>query len=78
MFRDNVTVKKGKQMKVGYKRVSSVEQKFDRQVIEGVEKVFEELVAPVNYRCRWLVICIGVVIFIFNIISLSGLTARES
>ena len=45
MFRDNVTVKKGKQMKVGYKRVSSVEQKFDRQVIEGVEKVFEEKVS---------------------------------
>ena len=29
-------------MIVGYKRVSSVEQKFDRQDLGDIEKVFEE------------------------------------
>ena len=43
-----------------------------------IQKVFEELVAPVNYRLRWIVVCLGLLIFIFNIVSLSGLTARES
>jgi len=32
-------------MKVGYKRVSTVEQKFDRQELGDVEKVFEEKVS---------------------------------
>lgn len=41
-----------------------------------IQKVFEELVAPVSYRLRWIVVCVGLLIFIFNIVSLSGLTAR--
>ena len=32
-------------MKVGYKRVSTVEQKFDRQELGNVERVFEEKVS---------------------------------
>ena len=32
-------------MIVGYKRVSSVEQKFDRQDLGDIEKVFEEKVS---------------------------------
>ena len=35
-------------MIVGYKRVSSVEQKFDRQDLEKIEKVFEEKVSGAN------------------------------
>ena len=35
-------------MIVGYKRVSSVEQKFDRQDLGDIEKVFEEKVSGAN------------------------------
>ncbi len=35
-------------MIVGYKRVSSVEQKFDRQDLGEIEKVFEEKVSGAN------------------------------
>ena len=35
-------------MIVGYKRVSSIEQKFDRQDLGDIEKVFEEKVSSAN------------------------------
>ena len=42
-------------MIVGYKRVSSVEQKFDRQDLGEIEKVFEEKVSGANTEREALV-----------------------
>jgi len=41
-----------------------------------IQKVFEEKVAPFVYRMRWFIVCLGLLLFIFNIVSLLGLTAR--
>ena len=35
-------------MKVGYRRVSTVEQKFDRQELGELDKLFEEKVSGSN------------------------------
>ena len=41
-------------MKVGYRRVSTVEQRFDRQELGCVERVFEEKISGGNTECAAL------------------------